>query len=319
MYYIIEKIMSPALFAALLSFGLSALVGPFWIKGLRTFKLKQYVREDGPQHHLAKSGVPTMGGVIFLFPFIVISLFSKMSLDVIFVLVSTFSFATVGFVDDFGKVTKKQNEGLTIKGKSIFILTMTIIVWFLFLRDFSVSIPFTDIRINNVVLTVAFVAFLYSAVTNATNFTDGLDGLLASVTFVISIFYIYAAIIRGNEDLFVLNIGFAAAMLGYLIYNWHPAKVMMGDFGSLGIGGYVVANAIILDVYWLIPIFGIWYVIEVASVVIQIVYFKTSGKRFFKMAPYHHHLEALNFSEVKVVLIALGITVLSSMLASFFL
>lgn len=303
-----------------LSIVLSLLLGPFWIKCLKNLKMKQYVREDGPEKHLEKAGVPTMGGIIFLFSFFLSTLFfSSFGRNVFFVLISTFSFAAVGFIDDFGKIRKKQNEGLSVKGKFVFIFLASVVLWFLFLQDFSLSIPFTNIRINNVFLTVLFISLIYSAVTNATNFTDGLDGLLASVTLIISCFYIYVSIVRGNDDLLIMNVAFAASLFGYLFYNWFPAKVFMGDFGSLAIGGYVVANALILDIYWFIPLFGIWYVIEVSSVIIQVAYFKKTKKRFFKMAPYHHHLELTGLSEVKVVLIAVFLTLTTSIISSLFI
>lgn len=293
------------------------LSGPFMIKWLRSLNFKQYIREDGPKKHLIKSGVPTMGGFIFVTAWLLSSLIwiRDFSGDFFFVLLSTLAYGVVGLLDDYRKIMKKQNEGLTMKGKFVFILLASLLLWALFLRHFSISIPFTAIRVDNPVLSVIFISLLYSALTNATNFTDGLDGLLASVSLPIILFLALVSFKANNGILFSLNSLFAGALASYLFFNRYPAKVMMGDFGSLAIGGFILANALILDIYWFIPIFGIWYVIEVVSVMIQIVYFKKTGKRFFKMAPYHHHLELCSFSENKIVLLASFITLVACVLS----
>lgn len=293
------------------------LSGPFMIKWLRSLNFKQYIREDGPKKHLIKSGVPTMGGFIFVTAWLLSSLIWIRDFigDFFFVLLSTLAYGVVGLLDDYRKIMKKQNEGLTMKGKFVFILLASLLLWALFLRHFSISIPFTDISVDNPVLSVIFISLLYSALTNATNFTDGLDGLLASVSLPIILFLALVSFKANNGILFSLNSLFAGALASYLFFNRYPAKVMMGDFGSLAIGGFILANALILDIYWFIPIFGIWYVIEVVSVMIQIVYFKKTGKRFFKMAPYHHHLELCSFSENKIVLLASFITLVACVLS----
>lgn len=295
------------------------LSGPCIIKWLRSLNFKQYIREDGPKKHLIKSGVPTMGGFIFVLAWLLSSLLwiRDFSGDFFFVLLSTLAYGVVGLLDDYRKIMKKQNEGLTIKGKFVFILLASLLLWALFLRHFSISIPFTDIRLDNPVLSVIFIALLYSALTNATNFTDGLDGLLASVSLPILLFLALVSFKANNGILYSLNSLFAGALASYLFFNRYPAKVMMGDFGSLAIGGFILANALILDIYWFIPVFGIWYVIEVVSVMIQIVYFRKTGKRFFKMAPYHHHLEMCSYSENMIVLIASSITVLACVISYF--
>lgn len=299
------------------AFLIGLLSGPFMIKWLRSLNFKQYIREDGPKKHLIKSGVPTMGGFIFVTAWLLSSLIwiRDFSGDFFFVLLSTLAYGVVGLLDDYRKIMKKQNEGLTMKGKFVFILLASLLLWALFLRHFSISIPFTDIRVDNPVLSVIFISLLYSALTNATNFTDGLDGLLASVSLPIILFLALVSFKANNGILFSLNSLFAGALASYLFFNRYPAKVMMGDFGSLAIGGFILANALILDIYWFIPIFGIWYVIEVVSVMIQIVYFKKTGKRFFKMAPYHHHLELCSFSENKIVLLASFITLVACVLS----
>lgn len=303
------------LFLSALIIGL--LMGPFIIKWLRSLNFKQYIREEGPKKHLIKSGVPTMGGFIFISAWLIASLIwiRDYSSEFFFVLLSTLAYGVVGLFDDYKKIMKKQNEGLTIRGKFIFILLASILLWGIFLRHFTVSIPFTDIRLSNPILSVIFISLLYSALTNATNFTDGLDGLLASVSLPIILFLAAVSFKEQNGVLFLLNSAFAGALGAYLFFNHYPAKVMMGDFGSLAIGGFILANSLLLDIYWFIPLFGIWYVIEVLSVMIQIFYFKKTGKRFFKMAPYHHHLELCSFSENKIVILASTITLIACVLS----
>lgn len=285
--------------------------GSFMIKALRSLNFKQYVREDGPKKHLIKTGVPTMGGVIFLGSWLVALIFVLIAYkgifdtsSVLFICFSTLAYGFVGMVDDLGKIKKKQNEGLSIKGKFLFIFVASTLLWFFFLKDFSLSLPFTDIRITNPVISIVFISLIYSALTNATNFTDGVDGLLAAVSIPVTALLAAVAFRQGNIILFYLNALFTGALSAYLVFNFYPAKVMMGDLGSLAIGGFILSNSLLLDIYWFIPIFGIWYVIEVVSVMIQIFYFKKTGKRFFKMAPYHHHLELSGFSERKIVFIA---------------
>lgn len=278
----------------------------------------QYIRELGPETHLKKQGIPTMGGVAFLFSSIMVCFMLSPVIDklILFIIVSMLLFALVGFYDDFKKLKKKKNEGLTVKGKTLCLIIISIVLYILFLRGFHLRIPFTNIFIPSLIVGFLFLILLYSAVTNATNFTDGLDGLLTLVTLPISFFFAFLAEERGISSLFVFNLLFAGSLMGYYVLNKYPAMLFMGDLGSLAIGAYVVSNAIILEVYWYIPIFGIWYVIEVLSVIIQVLYFKkTGGKRFFKMAPYHHHLEKKGHSEKNIDKIAFSITFVATVIS----
>ncbi len=296
---------------------LSLFFEKIWIIYMQKRELGQFIREDGPEAHLKKAGIPTMGGIAFIFSAIIMSVFFVgFNIVLKYLYLSIILFALVGFYDDYKKLKKKQNEGLSAKGKFVLILFIAVVIYFVFLNGIYIYIPFTNFYFENPIIVATFIALLYAAVTNATNFTDGIDGLLATVTVPIAILFIAVAYWMGVEELALFNTLFLAGLLGYLYFNKYPAKVFMGDLGSLAIGAYVVSNSLFLHIYWLIPIFGIWYVIEVLSVIIQVLYFKkTGGKRFFKMAPYHHHLEHLGMSEVKIVLIAFAITSIASIVS----
>lgn len=296
------------------AFAVSVLAVYTWIKLMQAREVGQFIREEGPEAHLKKAGIPTMGGVGFLFSSLLLSaIFIELTASMKYIFVSVLLFALIGFYDDYKKLTKRTNEGLSAKGKFLLILLISVVIYLGFLKSFQVRVPFTQHTLESVILSSVFMAFLYAAVTNATNFTDGLDGLLAVVTIPIIVLFIAVSSIKGMAELKLFNLIFLGSMLGYLVFNMYPAKVFMGDLGSLAIGAYVVSNSIILNIYWLIPLFGLWYVIEVLSVIIQVLYFKkTGGKRFFKMAPYHHHLEYLGWNERKIDLAAFLFTAVCS-------
>lgn len=296
------------------AFAVSVLAVYTWIKLMQAREVGQFIREEGPEAHLKKAGIPTMGGVGFLFSSLLLSaIFIELTASIKYIFVSVLLFALIGFYDDYKKLTKRTNEGLSAKGKFLLILLISVVIYLGFLKSFQVRVPFTQHTLESVILSSVFMAFLYAAVTNATNFTDGLDGLLAVVTIPIIVLFIAVSSIKGMAELKLFNLIFLGSMLGYLVFNMYPAKVFMGDLGSLAIGAYVVSNSIILNIYWLIPLFGLWYVIEVLSVIIQVLYFKkTGGKRFFKMAPYHHHLEYLGWNERKIDLAAFLFTAVCS-------
>lgn len=291
-----------------------------WIKYMELRNMGQFIREEGPQSHLAKSGIPTMGGFAFILASLIISfMFISFDSNLIYIFTTVILFGLIGFYDDYKKIKKKQNEGLSARDKFILILLISLIVYYEFLYQFELTIPLTGITTSNILICAVFIALLYAAVTNATNFTDGLDGLLAISILPVTILFASVATYKGMEELRLFNIIFLGAMLGYLIFNIYPAKVFMGDLGSIAIGAYIVSNSIVLDIYWFIPLFGIWYLIEVLSVIIQVLYFKkTGGKRFFKMAPFHHHLEYVGYSEVKIDFLVFAINSVTS-LASFFI
>lgn len=296
----------------LIAFAISAILGPIVIPFLHKLKFGQFIRDEGPAAHQKKSGTPTMGGIIFIISVTVTSLFFIRDYPMIIpILFTTLGFGLVGFLDDFIKVVKKRNLGLTEIQKLAGQIVVTAIFLFYILNYTEVGtkilIPFTGgvaqgLYINLPVwLFVIFAFIVVLATVNGTNFTDGLDGLLSSVTSLVAVFFTVVAIaIRSGVSPIAAAV--VGSLLGFLIFNVYPAKVFMGDTGSLALGGFVASTAIVLNMPLLILIVGIIYVIELLSVVIQVTYFKaTGGKRIFKMAPIHHHFELSGWPETKVV------------------
>lgn len=304
----------------LLSVGLGAIV----ILELKKLKLGQVVREEGVQAHIAKAGTPTMGGVLFLISmvsgFAVIGFstsFSVVNANTIFVLLSTLGFGLIGFLDDYLKIIRNNTDGLKPKQKLLGILIMSILLYFAMPRSVFLYLPFFDVSIYKhspmgFALFFPAIYILASATVNAVNLTDGIDGLCASVSSVVTLFFIACIyfIQPFFTDVLLLNLLFLGALLGYLLYNWHPAKVMMGDVGSFAIGGFVLANTLLLNMVWWLPVFGLVYVWETLSVIIQVSYYKKTKKRIFKMSPYHHHLELSGWKEKKIVYVFSGISLL---------
>lgn len=286
---------------------MSIIMGYYLIPILRSLKAGQAIREDGPQSHLVKNGTPTIGGVIFLFTVLIVSVLSKnLNFDSIMILFSTFAFAGVGFVDDYIKVVKKRNLGLTAKQKlALQILVAIILIIYQYTKDTgatSLIIPITSARvIMPAILYVPFIIFVVVGTVNSVNLTDGLDGLSSGVTIICMAFFSIASKKLGHDSISLLCQIFACALIGFLLYNKYPAKVFMGDTGSLALGGAVSAIAILLNLQLILPIAGGIYFIETLSVIIQVISFKTRGKRVFLMAPLHHHFEQLGWNERKVV------------------
>lgn len=305
------------LIALLLGLTITVGLGPVWIPFFKRLKFGQYIREDGPQAHLAKSGTPTFGGLMFISSVVMGAgaLFqSVITIETIFVAVAMIGFGSIGFSDDFIKVVKKNNLGLRAWQKIIGLMTVTTLLFLVFMKTSVSVMPILNLTIPNGFFFFAFFAFVAVAVTNAVNLTDGIDGLCASVTLAITVFFAVFAMMTNHTSIAMLNMLMAGSLLGYLVYNWHPAKVFMGDTGSLALGGYVLANAFVLKIEWFIPLFGIIYVLETLSVIIQVAYFKKTGKRVFKMAPLHHHFELSGWSEYKLVWVSVGVTALACLL-----
>ena len=289
------------------SFLISAVLTKLLIPLLRRLKFGQTIREEGNPEHLKKQGTPTMGGIAFLISVTAVSLYAAVrSPRMLSVLLLTLGFGLVGFADDFLKVVKKRSEGFKPWQKLACQFIMTgLFAWYCYKSPeigSSVVIPFTGGRTWDMGL--FYLPFVFIAVLgtdNGTNFTDGLDGLCASVTSVIALFFML--VFREKfGDISILSAAFAGALMGFLIHNAYPAKLFMGDTGSLSIGGFVSAAAIVTGYGWLILIFGFIYLIEVLSVILQVGYFKlTHGKRIFKMAPIHHHFELSGWSETRIV------------------
>ena len=291
-----------------IAFAVSVLLCPIMIPFLKKLKFGQFVRDDGPESHLKKSGTPTMGGLIILCSIVITAiLYIKKYPQILPVLFVTLGFGLVGFLDDYIKVVMKRSMGLRAWQKMVgqFLVTA---VFAYYLANYtevgtSVIIPFTHgAEWEMGFLYYPFLFFVVIGTVNGTNFTDGLDGLLSSITVLTGTFFTVVAI--GTESgLEPITCAAVGALLGFLVYNVYPAKVFMGDTGSLALGGMVASTAVMLKMPIFIVIVGFIYLFEVISVIIQVLYFKKTGKRFFKMAPIHHHFELMGWPETKVVAI----------------
>lgn len=299
---------------ALAAFGIAALIGPGIIPVLHRLKFGQEIREIGPSWHKKKSGTPTMGGFIFIIPVIAVTLIFVRQKTTLFVLIFSLLFGAIGFVDDFIKVILKRNLGLTEKQKSfmqiISALVFVIAALWMDITDTSVIVPFVKEPVTlPSYIYVPFALFVIVGATNSVNLTDGVDGLAASVTAVVCLFLSKTALDMGRLDIAGFNLINAAALIGFLLYNRHPAKVFMGDTGSLYLGGVVCFSAIALKLPLILIVAGGVYVLETVSVILQVASFKLTGKRIFKMSPIHHHFEMCGWSEKKIVLTAVIATI----------
>ena len=314
--------------SCIVSFLVTAVAGRFLIPILRRMKAGQSIREDGPTWHMGKTGTPTMGGLMFIFGiFIAITAagWNKMmagDLKHFYVYGLALIFGAIGYADDYVKVKKKRNLGLTAVQKLLLQLAAAVV--FLSLMRFEGSltpnlyVPFLNVSIVLPwVVYLIFAAFVVVGTVNAVNITDGIDGLASSVTVPVALFFCVTAIWWKYTQLGVVAAALLGGLLAFLIYNFHPAKVFMGDTGSMFLGGMVAGLAFGFDMpLVLIPV-GIVYICETMSDIIQVLYFKaTHGKRFFKMAPIHHHFEMCGWSEVKLVLIFTTVSALFCVLAA---
>ncbi|WP_024833938.1 phospho-N-acetylmuramoyl-pentapeptide-transferase [Ruminiclostridium josui] len=297
------------------AFVLALIAGPILLPFLRRLKFGQTVRDDGPQTHLKKMGTPTIGGLIFIIPLTLTSIYFYQSYpQIVPVLMSTLGFAAVGFIDDFIKVVKKRKDGLFASQKTFFQLIVCVSFAFYVMRyteaGSSIVIPFTNIIIQPWIYFIFIVLFMYFF-TNAVNLTDGLDGLCAGVTLVVAIFFTIVSLTNGEWGYIkVFSAAIAGGCLGFLAFNIHPAKVFMGDTGSLALGGALTSIAVMMRMPLILFLVGGIYLIEAISVILQVASFKLTGKRIFKMAPIHHHFELKGWKETKVVAVFIIATVL---------
>lgn len=305
----------------LLSFAVSAAAGPVIIPMLRKLKIGQTQRLDGPQTHLKKNGTPTMGGIIFLLGVIVTSLFYvKDYPQIVPILFVTVGFGIVGFLDDYIKVVMKRSDGLSPLQKMAgqFVITGIFAYYMVAYSGIGLEmlIPFSGGKYLNLGwLAIPMLFFVLIGTVNGTNFTDGLDGLASSVTILVAVFFTVVAIGTGS-GITPVTCAVTGGLLGFLLFNVYPASVFMGDTGSLALGGFVASTAYMLQMPLFIVIVGFIYLVEVLSVMIQVSYFKaTHGKRFFKMAPIHHHFEKCGWSETRVVTVFSIVTALCCLLA----
>ena len=293
--------------AIIIAFAVSALLCPVIIPFLHKLKFGQQVRDDGPQSHLKKQGTPTMGGLIILTSIIITSVFYIPSYPrIIPVLFMTVGFGVVGFLDDYIKIVMKRSEGLNPIQKLIgqFVITGIFAYYIVTSLDIGTGmlIPFTGKYLQLPVwLFVPALFFIILGTDNGVNFTDGLDGLCTSVTILVATFFTIVAI-GENSGISPITGAVVGSLLGFLLFNVYPARVFMGDTGSLALGGFVASSAFMMQMPIFIAIVGLIYLVEVLSVIIQVTYFKkTGGKRFFKIAPIHHHFELCGWSETRVV------------------
>ncbi len=313
------------IFAIIIAFAVSAALCPVVIPFLHKLKFGQQVRDDGPQAHLKKQGTPTMGGLIFLAAIVITSLFYiRSNPRILPVLFMTVGFGVIGFLDDYIKIVKKHSEGLNPVQKLIgqFIITGIFVYYLMTSGEVGTSmlVPFTGgfaqgYYLNIGILFIPFVFFVVLGTDNGVNFTDGLDGLCTSVTILVAAFFSILSI-RENAGISPITGAVVGSLLGFLLFNVYPAKVFMGDTGSLALGGFVSASAFMMQIPLLIPIIGLIYLVEVLSVIMQVSYFKaTHGKRIFRMAPIHHHFELGGWSETRVVAVFSIVTALLCLVA----
>ena len=316
------------LLVSVIAFAVTAALGKWMIPFLHKLKFGQTIREVGPSWHKSKQGTPTMGGIMFILAIGVAVLTAgwedllRGSRNHLYVFLFALVFGIIGFIDDFQKLRHHANEGLTAPQKFLLQLAAAIVFTLLLRKDGYLSpdlyIPFFNIEIVGIpwVIYMIFAAFVMVGTVNAVNLTDGIDGLATGVTIPVMIFYVAVSAWYGKSDLITVSAAMAGGPSAFLIYNFHPAKVFMGDTGSLFLGGAVCGMAFALDLPLVIPIVGLVYVLEVLSDIIQVVYFKkTGGKRFFRMAPLHHHLELGGWSETKLFCVFSGATLILCVLA----
>ena len=314
------------LVTALVSCVLTALIGFLILPVLRALKAGQSVREIGPTWHNYKAGTPLMGGLMFILSLCVCLLIAIPTMEdysVLYVLALALCFGLVGFLDDFCKVKYKRDLGLTALQKMLLQMAVSAIFLYLLYRQGGLStdlyIPFLNFTIYiHPLLYIFFAMFVMVGCVNAVNLTDGVDGLSSSVTLPVMAFFAAAAYAAERMDLALMPAALIGGLLAYLFYNWHPAKVFMGDTGSLFLGGVVCGLAFALNMPLILLLVGFVYICETVSVILQVGYFKlTHGKRLFKMAPIHHHFEMCGWKEVKIVLVFAAISAVMCLIAWF--
>lgn len=331
-----DPILLKILVAAVVAFVISAVIGKFLVPALRRWKAGQSIKEDGPTWHMSKQGTPTMGGLMFILATIIVVLVFNgpaiLSGDWTSVIVLVFAlvFGAIGFLDDYAKIKKKENTGLTA-GQKFLLQLAAAILFIVLLRKCGILSPNLYVPFFGVELHLPWVVYLIFAVlvitgtVNAVNITDGLDGLSSSVTLPVCAFFAAAfgwAWVKwqqsGTAGMAVFAAALFGGLVGFLLYNHYPAKVFMGDTGSLFLGGAVCGMAFALDMPLILILVGIIYIIETLSDIIQVTYFKaTDGKRIFRMAPLHHHLEMGGWNEKKVVFVFASISLVFCILAFF--
>ena len=320
-----------------LIFPITALIAA-WILGtlltkglipvLEKKQFRQFVRDEGPESHLKKTGTPSMGGIAIIAVSCLCAVTAaviagEMTIQLAAVLVAMVLFGSIGFIDDYEKAVKKNNLGLSPKQKIVmqFAFSLAFAVFAAFfagggmIKSTAICIPVFDVTFDLGIFYIPFVMFVMIAFSNAVNLTDGLDGLASGITALVAFFMVIAADYFGYGDQKIIFGAVAGGCLGFLMLNRNPARIFMGDTGSMALGGVLSAGAVIMKLEFLLAIAGLIYVIEALSVIIQVSYYKKTKKRIFKMAPIHHHFELCGMSEKKVVLMFWGFAMLCCLLA----
>ena len=315
-----DKIIITGLVAA----ALSGIIGFLILPVLRALKAGQSVRQIGPTWHNYKAGTPLMGGLMFIFALIiclVINIPTMTDYSVFYVLAMSLCFGLVGFLDDFCKVKFKRDLGLTALQKMLLQMAVSALFLYLLYKQgtlvTTVIVPFFNVSFHmHPLLYIFFAMFVIVGCVNAVNLTDGVDGLSSSVTIPVMIFFTAAAVMMERLDLALMPAALVGGLIAYLFYNWHPAKVFMGDTGSLFLGGAVCGLAFALNMPLILIVVGFVYIMETLSVILQVGYFKlTHGKRLFKMSPIHHHFEMCGWKEVKIVLVFAAVSAVMCLIA----
>jgi len=318
--------MTRILLTAVISCALSGVFGQLLIPMLRALKAGQSIREVGPTWHNYKAGTPMMGGLMFIFASIAVllgNLFVMEEYAVFYVLILGLCFGFIGFLDDFTKMKYKRNLGLTSLQKAMLQMAVSALFLYAMFKSGSMNthlyIPFFNVSYDvHPLVYIFFAMFIMVGCDNAVNITDGVDGLSSSVTIPVLVFFTAAAVSLGQYDLALLPASLVGGLIAYLFYNWHPAKVFMGDTGSLFLGGIVCGLAFALDMPLILIFVGFIYICETLSVILQVGYFKlTHGKRLFKMAPIHHHFEMCGWKEEKIVLSFAAVSALMCLIGWF--
>ena len=305
---------------------LSGVLGRLLLPVLRALKAGQSIRELGPTWHNNKAGTPMMGGLMFIFAALLCllgNLFTIRDYTVFYVIGLGMCFGLIGFLDDFCKLKYKRNLGLTSWQKAALQAAVSAVYLYILYRQnvmtCNLYIPFADVTFHiHPIVYIFFAMFVIVGCVNAVNLTDGVDGLSSSVTLPVMVFFAAAAFCMKRYDLALLPASLFAGLVAYLFYNWHPAKVFMGDTGSLFLGGIVCGLAFALYIPLILIFVGLIYICETLSVILQVGYFKiTHGKRLFKMAPIHHHFEMCGWKEVKIVLVFAAVSAVMCVIAWF--
>lgn len=313
----------PIIIPLVISFLVSLVLGPVTIPWLKKLKFGQQILEDGPKWHEKKSGTPTMGGMIFIggcFVAVLVALLVEFNLNLLMMALVALGFGVIGFIDDYVKVVKKQNQGLTAIQK--FGLQVVLALIYIFVMSYmgelntEIYIPFFGVTWHMPwILYIIFTLIVVTGTVNAVNLTDGLDGLATSITIIVGIFFGAVSYYIGSVETSIFASSVVGGLLAFLIFNHYPAKVFMGDTGSLYLGGAITVMAVGLKMPLVLVIAGFVYLFEALSVILQVASFKLTGKRIFKMSPIHHHFEMSGWSEKKIVFVFTLVTLVLCVVA----